>query len=867
MESEMDAELRFHVEAYAEDLIRGGVRRDEAMRRARIEFGGIERAKEECRDTRGVNFLDNLVQDLRYGLRMLTKAPGFTAVVVLTLALGIGANTAIFAVVYGVLLRPLPYSEPDRIVQLAETYRGQSDEMDLTATQLQRLREFGQVFEHIAGYTDIGFNVAAGNEAEHVRGMPVSADYFQVLGVRPAAGRDFIPQEDQGEGQRVAILSHGFWNRRFAGDSAVIGRTVLLNGEPYTIIGVMPRGFDSRANSDINPGVPVDVWVPLALVAKTAGSGENIPVIARLKQRVTKQQLNSQMELVTLTFRREYSGDVPAEKSMSFLPYQFMMGADLRPFLLVLLGAIGFVLLIACANIANLLLARGGVRGREIAVRTALGATRGRLSRQLLTESMLIAAAGGALGWAVARVGLQSLLAMAPFDLPRLNDIHLDGSVFVFTFLVSILTGALFGIAPALYVTKTNLNESLKEGEGRASAGAGHARLRHGLVIGEFAMSVVLLTGAGLLIATFVGLMNTNPGFNPHRVLAMRFWLVGSKYHSTPEIANFYRTVEQRLGTLPGVEAAGIVAAGLPLERGGNFAVRIAGPKESEWLPCKYREVSPNYFRAMGIILRQGREILETDTESSHPVVVIDETFAQKYFPGRSPLGEHVYTNNVLPEVVGVVADARSSLDKPAEPTAFIPSAQVSYEGSRLWEGWFPRNIVVRASGDPLALGRAVRETVAGIDPLVPTGLILTMDQMMSRSQALRRFMMLLLSAFGGLALVLATVGLYGVISFAVSQRTREIGVRMALGARPDDVLRLILTEGLKLVLAGVVLGVAAALALTRLLQGMVYGVSMRDPLIFVLVNLLLGAVSLAACYIPAKRATRVDPLAALRYE
>jgi predicted permease len=867
MESEMDLELRFHMEAYAEDLVRSGVPRAEAMRRARLEFGGIERAKEECREARRVNLVDTVGQDLRYGLRILGKNPSFTTVVALTLALGIGANTAIFAVVYGVLLRPLPYSEPDRIVQLAETYRGQSDEMDLTATQLQRLREFGQVFEYIAGYTDVGFNVAAGNAAEHVRGMPVSADYFRVLGIRPAAGRDFLPEEDRGEGKRVAILSHAFWNRRFAGDSAVIGRAVLLNGEPYTVIGVMPHSFDPRANSDINPGLPVDVWVPLALVAKTAGNGENIPVIARLKRGVTKQQLNSQMELVTLTFRREYSGDVPAEKSMSFLPYQFMMGADLRPFLLVLLGAIGFVLLIACANVANLLLARGGFRGREIAVRTALGATRGRLFRQLLTESMLITAAGGALGWAVARVGLQSLLAMAPFDLPRLNDIHLDGSVFLFTFLVSILTGALFGIAPALYVTKTNLNESLKEGEGRASAGAGRARLRHGLLIGEFAMSLVLLTGAGLLIATFVRLMNTSPGFDPHPVLAMRFWLVGSKYHSSLEITNFYRTVEQRLSTLPGVQAAGIVAAGLPLERGGNFAVRIAGPNESEPLPCKYREASPNYFRAMGIILRQGREILETDTESSNRVVVIDETFAQKYFPGRSPLGEHVYANGALREVVGVVADVRSSLDKPAEPTAFIPSAQVSYEGSKLWEGWFPRNIVVRASGDPLALSRAVRETVASIDPLVPTGMILTMDQMMSRSQALRRFMMLLLSIFGVLALVLATVGLYGVISFAVSQRTREIGVRMALGARPGDVLRLILTEGLKLVLAGVVLGVAAALALTKLLQGMVYGVSMRDPLIFILVNLLLGIVSLAACYIPARRAMRVDPLNALRHE
>jgi putative ABC transport system permease protein len=867
LERDMETELRFHIEARAEDLIRSGMPRPEALRRACIEFGGVEQTKEACRSSRGLNLIDDLRQDLPFAVRTLTKAPAFTAIAVLTLALGIGANTAIFAVVYGVLLRPLPYPEPDRIVQLAETSERGTDEMDVTATELQRLRDFGQLFDSIAGYTDLGINIAAGSAAEHVRGMPVSADYFNLLGVHPALGREFLPKEDQGEGQRVVILSHALWNRRFGSDPAVIGRRILLNGESYTVIGVMPGNFDERANSDINPGLRVDVWVPLALVAKTAGSGENIPVIARLKHSVTKQQLSSQMDLVTEAFRKEFPQDTAPEKSLTFLPYQFMMGADVRLFLFVLLGAIGFVLLIACANVANLLLARGSFRAREIAVRTALGATRGRLSRQLLTESMLIAFAGGALGWAVASAGLQSVLSIAPFDLPRLNDIHLDGSVFGFTFLISILTGALFGIVPALHVTKTNLSHSLKEGEGRASAATGRSILRRSLIIGEFAMSLVLLTGAGLLIATFARLMNTNPGFDPHPVLAMRLWLVGSNYHSTAEIANFYRTVERRISSLPGVQAVGIVAAGLPLERGGNSSVKIVEAKQSDWLPCKYREASPNYFRAMGITLLSGREILETDTESSNRVVVVSESFAKRYFAGRNSLGEHIYTGGVFREVIGVVADVRSFLEKPADPTAFIPAAQVSYEGSKVWEGWFPRNIVVRASGDPLVLSKAVRETVASIDPLVPTGAILTMDQMMSSSQALRRFMMLLLSIFGGLALVLATVGLYGVISFAVSQRTREIGVRVALGARPGDVLRMILTEGLKLVLVGAVLGLASALALTRVLQEMVYGVSTRDPLTFTLVSLLLAAVSLAACYIPARRALRVDPSVALRYE
>ena len=811
--------------------------------------------------------MKTLLQDLRYGWRVLLNAPGFTIVAVLTLALGIGANTAISTIVYGVLLRPLPFPQPDRIVQLAEIYKGQSDEMDVTATQLKRLQDYPQSFERIAGYTDVGFNLAAGTEAEHVRGMPVSVDYFQVLGVHPAAGRDFIPEDDRGEGQRVTIISHALWLRRFAGDPGTVGRKVLLNGDPYTVIGVMPDSFDPRAGSDFNAGVAVDVWVPLALVAKTAGSGENIGVIARLKKETTSAQLAAQMNIVTRDFRTQFPDDVGAQMSVSFVPYQVMIGAAVRPYLFVLLGAIGFVLLIACANVANLLLARGGSRGREIAVRISLGATRTRLFQQLFTESMLIATMGGALGLFIANAGLSSLLAIAPVNLPRLEDIHLDGRIFAFTFLISLLTGALFGLAPALYAAKTNLNETLKEGAGRASAGAGRARLRQGLVIGEFALSLVLLTGAGLMIATFAKLLNTNPGFDPHRVLTMQFWLNGSKYNSTPEITNFYRSLQQRIEALPGVEAVGIVAAGLPLERGGNNGVRIAGPKESEWISMDYREITPEYFRAIGMPLKQGRIFTNADSADSNPVVIINEVVARKYFPNESAIGKLIYVSRVPCEVVGVIGDAKSYLDKPAALATFIPAAQAGYGTSKLFEGWFPRSIVVRTNANPLSLSQSVRESVAALDSLVPTGQIRSMDQVLSRSLALRSFMMQLLSIFGALALVLASVGLYGVISFAVSQRTREIGVRMALGARPADVLRLILTEGLKLVLVGVILGVSAALFLTKLLEGMVYGVSMRDPLIFLVVNVLLVGVSLAACYIPARRAMRVDPIVALRYE
>jgi predicted permease len=810
--------------------------------------------------------MKTLFEDLRYGWRVLLKSPGFTIVAVLTLALGIGANTAISTIVYGVLLRPLPFPQPDRIVQLSETYKEQSDEMDLSSEELKRLRDYSQPFEHIAGYTPVGFNLSTGTQAEHVTGLHVSAEYMTVLGVHPVLGRDFLEEEDRGDGQRVAIISHNLWEGRFASDTGKLGEKIFLNGDPYTLIGVMPAGFNANATT-FDAGPLPQVWAPLALVAKTAGSGENIGVIARLKKETTKARVASQMEIVTRDFRAQFPNIVGQQVLLSFVPYQSMISAAVRPYLLVLLGAIGFVLLIACANVANLLLARGGSRGREIAVRISLGASRIRLFRQLLTESMLIALMGGALGLLLANAGLSSLLAIAPVNLPRVDDIHLDGWVFAFTFLISLLTGALFGLAPAVYATKTNLSETLKEGAGRASAGAGRARLRQGLVIGEFALSLVLLTGAGLMIATFAKLLNTNPGFDPHRVLTMQFWLNGSKYNSTPEITGFYRSLQQRIEALPGVEAAGIVAAGLPLERGGNNGVRIAGPRESEWISMDYREITPGYFRAIGMPLKQGRVFTDADSADSNRVVIINEVVARKYFPGQTAIGKRLYLGNVPSEIVGIVGDVKSFLDQPAEPATFIPASQAGYGTSKLFEGWFPRSIIVRTRANPLSLSQSVREAVARVDALVPTGQIRSMDQVLSRSLALRSFMMRLLSIFGGLALVLASVGLYGVISYAVSQRTREIGVRMAIGARPADVLRLILAEGLKLVLAGVVLGIAAALLLTKLLAGMVYGVSMRDPLIFLLVNALLVGVSLAACYIPARRAMRVDPIVALRYE
>jgi putative ABC transport system permease protein len=807
-----------------------------------------------------------LWQDLRYGLRVLAKSPSFTIVSILTLALGIGANTAIFTIVYGVLLRPLPFPEPERIVQLAESYKQQSDEMDIDSREWKRLQDYGKPFEYLAAYTSVGYNLATGAGAEHLRGMPVSSAYFNVLGVHPALGRDFAEEDGSAGGQRVAIISYGLWARRFAGDPAQIGQKILLNGDPYTLIGVMPRGFSPVAvATDLPNSGAADVWTPLALVANTAGSGENIGVLARLKRGVTTAQLQAQMEIVTQDFRREFPGVVGQELVISFWPYQKMVGAEVRPYLLVLLGAIGFVLLIACANVANLFLARGGLRGREIAVRIAMGASRWRLFQQLLTESMLIALAGGAVGLLVAYLGLGSLLAIAPSDLPRVSDIHLDGLVFAFTFLVSLLTGVLFGLAPALEASRAGINEALKEGAGRASAARSRALLRKLLIVGEFAISLVLLTGAGLMIATFSKLIHSDPGFNPQRMLTVQFWLIGSKYDSTAQIEVFNRAAVQRLETLPGVDSAAIIAAGLPLERGGNNGVQM--PNSGDWYSVDYREITPGFFRAMGIPLRQGRVFTEADSETADKVVIVNQAFVREHFPGRSPIGEHIFLGKSSCEIVGVVGDVKSYLDQPPPPTTFIPSAQASYGTSALFEGWFPRSIILRANVDPASLSRAVRDTVAAVDPIVPTGSIRSMDQVLSHSLELRNFMMFLLSLFAALALTLATVGIYGVISYAVSQRTREIGLRMALGANPGDVLRLILGEGLKLVLAGAAFGIVVALLATRFISKMIYGVSATDPLIFLSVITLLVVVSLAACYVPARRAMRVDPMIALRYE
>lgn len=814
--------------------------------------------------------MGTLLQDLRFGLRMLAKHPGFTAVAVITLALGIGANTAIFSIVYGVLLRPLPYPHPDRIVMLSRTYRGAVDYPAFGSREFAFWQEHRKPLAYLSASTDVGFNLAGGSRAERVEGLRVSSEYFHVLGVEPALGRDFRADEDRIGGANVAILSNGLWKSQFGADPKVIGKEISLGGNPYTVVGVMPAGFASLPAAE--------VWTTIGQVADTIGSGSNYEVMARLKPGVTRVQasafLNAFSAQYVSQFMKHIREDQAKQIGFGVFPRQYVLsvGENYRTPLLVLFGAIGFVLLIACVNVANLQMGRAAERSREIAVRTALGAGRRRVFRQLLTENVLLALLGGALGLAVAEWGLHSLVALIPPELPRANQIFLDRWALVFTALIAVATGILFGLAPSLAASKTNLNESLKEDSGRASAGRNRRRLASGLISAEFALSLVLLIGAGLLIKTFAKLLWTDPGFDPHHVLSMQIWTTGGQYQSQVALSNFYARMIDRIQRIPGVRGAAVIAAGLPLERGGNLGVKIDG--RGNWRGTDYREVTPGYFGVMGIPLLRGRQFTESDSADAAKAAIINQTFARRYFPGRDPLGAVIS----LPDgdkpgasnpriIAGVVGDVKSEVDQPVPPTVFITVAQASYGTDQLYQGWYPTSILVRTAGNPLALSHQIAGAVSGADPNLPTGHIRSMEQVLSVSLALQKFLMMLMSLFAGLALVLAAVGIYGVLSYWVGRRTHEIGIRMALGAQKGDILRSIIRHGLTLAAFGIGIGLAAAFVLSRLIASVLYGVKPDDPVTFIAVSVILAGVALLACYIPARRATKIDPIEALRYE
>jgi len=860
----LEEELQAHIDALTRENIRRGMDAKEAEHAARREFGGVEQTKETYREQRGIPIVENFWQDLKFAVRGLRRSPGFAAVAILTLALGIGANTAVFSVVYGILLRPLPNPQPERIAQITEKYKGATFDKTFNYKELQFLRGQNQSFESVAAYTTGGFTFARENAAEHVNGLYVSSDYFQALGMKPILGRDFLAEEDRGDGVRVAMLSYGVWKQRTGADPNVVGQQILLDGAPFTVIGVMPGGFE-RINTPLTHG-DSDVWLPLALVAHTIGSGSNLETIGRLKAGISLQQAQAQMAISTTEFRKKFPAEIGPQSELGITRYQTMLSVDIRTMLLTLFGAVGFVLLIAGVNVVNLLLGRATARTKEIAVRTALGATRGRLFLQMITESLLLSFCGALLGLLFARFALAAMLAVGTADLPRSTDIHLDAWAFGFSLLVALVIGIAFGLTPAIKSFRVPVNESLKEGMGRSTGGKKSGRFRNVLVVSEIALSLVLLTGAALLIQTFWNVLRTNPGFNPKRVDSVQIWLGGTKYKSMPEATRFYEETLQKIESIPGVQSAAVVGAGIPLERGVNMAARVPGTESYQ--SSDYRMITPKYFETLGIPLKAGKFFDNSDNGTAVPVVIVSESFARRFWPNGNAIGQDIeFGDDKARHVVGIVGDVKSHLDQPAEPMAFVPMAQASYEAMKMFEGWFPSIVVVRTSVEPLALSRSVTEAIHSVNPIVPTGAVRTMEQIRSTDVSMRQFNMILLSVFAGLALLLAAIGIYGVTAYNVAQRIHEIGIRMALGANSGQVLRSVLREGLVLSGIGAVLGIAGSLATTRVLQTYLFGVSATDPLAFGATAVLLGLVTLGACWIPARKATRVDPIIALRYE
>jgi len=803
--------------------------------------------------------MQTLWQDLRYGARMLLRKPGFTLIAIITLALGIGANTAIFSVVNAVLLRPLPYEESERLVVLYETNPQQGrDEMSVSYPNFADWRAQSQSFEQLAACLYGGMILTGKDEPARLQVVAVSADFFAMLRVKPLRGRIFLPEEDKVEGAPVVVLSHALWQSRFGGDEGLIGRQITLDGKSRTVIGVMPPNFA------LPPGDQTEVWMAIGTLADQMQNRgvHRLTAIGRLKSGVTLQQARTELATIANRIQQQNPAADPGHGVSVISGYESLT-KDARPALLTLLVAVGFLLLIACANVANLLLARAETRQKEIAIRTALGATRGRIARQLLTESLLLAVAGGAVGLLLATWGVDALAGSLPDDLPRVKEIGIDRAVLGFTGALSVLTGLIFGIIPALTRAKPALNETLKEG-GRTSAAFGRGRIRGALVVTEVALSLALLVGAGLLIKSFWRLMQVNTGFQPDRLLTINVSLIGEKYKETGQVISFYRELPARLGALPGVRAVSAVSA-LPISGGdsnGNLTIEGRDFPPAQTPSASFRRILPNYFSVMGIPLRQGREFDERDT-GAEKVVIINEGMARRFWPEGDAIGKRFKVgppqNEPWLTIIGVAGDVKNiGLEADSLLATYEPHAQ---------RPWTSMTLAVRAETDPLSLSAAVRGELRAMEKdllIRPPG---TMDERIRLSVAPRRFNMTLLAGFAALALLLAAVGVYGVMSYTVTQRRHEIGVRMALGAQSGAVLKLIVGQGLKLALIGVAIGLSAAFALTRWMEDLLFDVRPTDAWTYGAVAALLLLVALSACWIPARRAAKVDPMVALRCE
>jgi len=866
---DMAEEMRLHLEMATEANVERGMPPAEARRAALRSFGNLDSIRERAYAVRGGGMAETFLQDLRYGARVLARNLGFTLIAVLTLGLGIGANTAIFSVVDELLLRPLPYADAERLVLVWEvTPKG--DHQNVTSrANFRTWREQNTTFEGMAAFSDQRLNLSGDGEPEELAAQFATPELFQVLGVKPILGRGMTPADGRKDAPHVAVLSHGLWQRRFGGDPGIVGKPITLNGAPFVVVGVLPAGFQWHVEKNSGTGKSAELWTVLTMPTEEGPSlrGRFLSVVARLKRGVSLPAAEAEMKTIAARISQaepEYSKGVGTE----IIPLREQRVGNVRPALLILLGAVGFVLLIACANVANLLLSRAAAREKEIALRTAVGAHRLRVVRQLLTESMLLALLGSLLGLAFAGWGIRALVAFSPRDLVDLHGVHLNLPLFVLTLAVSLATGILFGLAPALEATRLNLNDALKEGgKGGGGQGVRSRRLRGALVIAEVALALVLLVSAGLLVKSFVRLRTIDTGFDTKNVLTMVARLSGKKYGADPQVVSFFREATERIRALPGVRSVGAVNY-LPLYGGlgarTGFTVEgRPGPPLGEGPSVDVRVTDPGYFNAMGIPLLRGRNFTDVEAREARHVVLISESMARRDFPGENPLGKRITVpmseNPVPAEIVGIVGDVRyESLVGQAEPTVYFPHPELVYDAMTL---------VIRTTGDPGEMVPAVRRVLRAIDPNQPVSDVRTMDQVMIETVGRARFNTILLGLFAALATLLATAGIFGVMNYSVTLRTREIGLRMALGAPRRQVLMLILRQGLLLTSLGIGIGLLGALALTRLMSGLLFGVGSTDPATFAAIVLLLTAVSLIACYIPARRATRVDPLIALRYE
>jgi predicted permease len=865
-ESELETELQSHLDAITEENIRRGMAPEEARRGARREFGGLEQTKELYRQQRGLPFLETFLEDIRFGTRMLAKNPGFTIVAVLTLALGIGANAAIFSVVDAVLLRPLAYKDADRLVTILHN----GDNPVAVANYID-WRDQSSSFEAMGAADYWSANLSGIDSPEHILGLSVTQSLLPLLGVEPLLGRLFVAGEDQKGAEHEVILSYGLWQRRFAGDSKVVGKVITLDGQQYAVLGVMPRTFKFAPFW----ATRAEMWVPNAFGDRIhSREGNSLRIFARLKRDVALSEARAEIATITARLEQKFPG---TNRDVMVTPLKQNVVGQVKAPLLLLLGAVGFVLLIACANVAHMLLARSATRQKEIAVRTALGAPRKRVIRQLLTENLLLAAMGASAGLLLAVWGTRALVALSPAFLPRVDTIRSDARVVLFLIAVTALTGVVFGLAPAMQASAVNLTDTLKDGGRGGSDSHRRNRLRSFLVASEFALALILLIAAGLMVRSFFALQSIDPGFNPHGVLSMAVSVAGTEESEPHRRAIFYRQLIESLRTLPGLEAAGGINH-LPLAGdlwGWPFAIEGRGkslPGESPL--AVYRVVMPGYFETMRLAVLRGREIAASDDPSAPGVVLINEKAAREYWPGENPLGKHIAFDDdqraspTWLTVIGIVRDAKQG-DWAQAPYPEVYLAALQNRGflgeSESHASYI--TLVVRTRGNPAALSGLIKNTVWSFDRNLAISEVLTMDDVVAEANAEPRFEMALLGVFAGVALLLAAVGIYGVMSYSVERRTHEIGIRISLGASRTDVLKLVVRQGMVLALAGSAAGIVGALLLSRLMTKLLYGVLPTDPLTFTGVAVLLTLVALAANYLPARRATRVDPMVALRYE